>query len=252
MQRLRDAESQVRLRTLTRLVEIALEDPRKISPSSFEEMIQRVKDKKTEVRSSALTGLCRVYSKYVAMNLPSLQDASGVAGIFEEGGVIGRDIWERIQGVPSALVGSFGYPDMETRHNVLQLLQEQVLPKAPVEQGGGSESQDNDGQRVTALLALFNNLDEQSRTNLAAIFFHKLRVRKDLVSYLSERSGASKAAAAADEAAQSRVRRSLYKLSETLPPNSDKKTALLDKLLSTKVCISPSYVCKPIDDPQLS
>lgn len=241
MKRLRDVESDVRLRALTRLVEVATEDPRKLSSETFLEMIERAKDKKSEIRLGALNGMCRLYCKHISSLLPPISQD------FSPSSIVPKDIWGRLGTVPSTLLNSWGYPDVSSKHLILQLLQEQIIPKtsnstdlSPDSSDAGQPDKrnsdlsssiinsDNDSQRASALLLLFSSLEDSERHALGGILHMKMKVRADLSAYFNERSQGN------SEEVQSRVRRSLFKLSTTLPPISDKKSAILDKLLSVK------------------
>jgi hypothetical protein len=149
MKRLRDEVVDVRLSALTRLIEVGTENPDNLTVATFKEIGKRVSDRKLEVRKLAVVGLARMYSKHVSSLLPPLssycsklnsksnkekdrerdrerdQSATPSLSMFENS--LKKDILERLGFVPGFVVNTWGYVEM--RPLIMQLLQENVLPK---------------------------------------------------------------------------------------------------------------------------
>ena len=171
--RLRDADVDVRLGALSRLIDLGIESPDVVSGSTFEEIGQRVKDKKLEVRRVALTGMARLYYRHISSTLPSIDslyirnddnsrsgggsssqesdhggelgvvggttgsssssrndetDDSQQLGIFSS--ILRRDVVQKLRFIPGYIVNAYGYPEMH--HQIIQLLQELIIPKAAI------------------------------------------------------------------------------------------------------------------------
>jgi len=164
--RLRDGESAVRFASLGRLLDIAYEYPTYLSVETFRDMLERVKDKKPNVRKVALIGLSKVFFKHISVRALSFHNlGEGDAGsvpveyVYGEEGEerarevadslgISADIWTRLSIVPGYIINAWGYPDPENKHLVTQLIQEQILPKPPKNlskeaSGGQSEASKN-------------------------------------------------------------------------------------------------------------
>ena len=93
--------------------------------------------------------------------------------------------------------------------------------------------EENDGNRATALLAMFISLSSQERVCFGAVLNVKMKVQSDLEAFLSDREKGT--APGAEEEAHAAMRRSLFRLSTTLPPvAAEKKSMICDKLLSVK------------------
>ena len=148
--RLRDGNGDVRFAALGRLLDTAMEDPMNLSPEVFREMGERVKDKKQQVRKVAQIGLAKVYWRHVSLpalgfresHSSSSPSSGGEDQIIEDFGDkeeyaaavadsmgVHIDIWKRISFVPGFIVNCWGYPDPLDKHLVIQLFQEQILPK---------------------------------------------------------------------------------------------------------------------------
>ena len=144
MKRLRDEDVDVRLGALSRLLELGAESSDNLSVSTYKEMGKRLSDRKIEVRKLAVVGLSRLYLRHISSNLPSIStlinneehssqysqersqdDNNDTLSLFST--VLKKGVLDKLGFVPGFVVNTWGYVEM--RHLVLQLLQENILPK---------------------------------------------------------------------------------------------------------------------------
>ena len=78
VQRLRDNEAEVRQNTLQQLLEIAIEDPMRLSADALTEMGNRARDKRAEIRKIALIGMGKMFNRHVSGMLPELNSLKDV------------------------------------------------------------------------------------------------------------------------------------------------------------------------------
>ena len=231
--RLRDGESEVRLKCLSRLIEISNDDPKKLSKSTFQEMIERVKDKKIDIRTCAVVGLARLYSKYISSRVPALSIGTSISTFLRS--AADQELWDRLRGIPGAVVNCWGYPEVSFKHLILQLLQEQIIHMSSLAQAEQSsleqEYENPDSLRATSFLLMYHQLSETERQSLYAIFQTKMKIGQYVASYTKDRTEASRSKS---EESHARLRRSLYRLCSVIPPIADKKNAILEKLETVK------------------
>lgn len=145
MKRLRDEVVDVRMSALSRLIEVGTENPDNLTVATFKEIGKRVSDRKLEVRKLAVLGLSRIYARHVSSVLPPLSsfcekqtnknsrdgdrdgDTSGPTTLSAFERSLKKGILERLGFVPGFVVNTWGYVEM--RPLIMQLLQENVLPK---------------------------------------------------------------------------------------------------------------------------
>ena len=145
MKRLRDEDVDVRLGALSRLLELGAESSENLSVSTYKEMGKRLSDRKIEVRKLAVVGLSRLYLRHISSNLPSIstlinneehssqysqgrsQDENIDSSLSLFSTVLKKGVLDKLGFVPGFVVNTWGYVEM--RHLVLQLLQENILPK---------------------------------------------------------------------------------------------------------------------------
>lgn len=240
VKRLRDQEVDIRHSALVKLLDMALEDPLLLSVETFKEMAERVKDRKEIVHSKAMRGLAIVYGRFVSCALPGIHTLQ--PGEHPEA-CVRQDIMDRLRMVPGLLIGYWGYPDPKSRHLVLHLLQETVLPRSmPKRKENGSQSptvpsaDDKDGDidslRASALLVLFSLLDTDQQGNLGTVMSVKAKLRGELHAYLNARTSAMTAkngGSASDHAAIKSSTLRVYKLLAV-----DKKVQPLEKIHAMK------------------
>lgn len=263
VKRLRDADADIRHAALTRLFEIMVQGgSHVVSFATLEEVGERVKDKRADIRRTALVGLAKMYSVHVASALPPLVPARGGAGPGDVTKLVDPDVLERLGFVPSLVVKSWGYPDLSSKHLVVTLLQECLLPVNKAAANASSTSDDSQGTsqedsqqssvsgqkqgsgcRATALLLLFSLLLPEDRVALSTILSYKSRVRGALKSLLDARIAAkaensaagSSSAPMTDDSGRvgAAVKKFVGHLSQ-LVPVTDKKVPVYDKLLLVK------------------
>ncbi len=237
MQRLRDHEWDIRHNSLMRLLEVIHEDPLAVSAKTLREMGERVKDRKADIRKAAMVGLCKLYSRNIAEVLPSLEDEVATQ---TENGDIGKcfnsALWKRISFIPAMLINCWGYPDIPTRHIVLQLLQEYIIPK----KAGKADPNADDARaspRAAALLLCFSSLSSEERQQFANIISFKRQARDALSQLLDARVKALKKRDVA-LSMNADIRRVSHKLNQLLPwtpyTGASRKASLIENLLEVK------------------
>lgn len=225
--RLKDAEAEVRQNTLQHLLEIAMEDPTRLSVAAVEEMGGRVKDRKLEIRKGAMIGLSKMFSRHITAVLPELSSLKDWRKQLHEPGVVAPGVLDRLRCVPGLVVSCWSYPETSLKHLVLTLLQEYLLPKsdkasgsaeatddseesapaatsAPKSKGVSSKSKgtvgkkgakedtvDVDSRRCFALLVLLDILSEEEKKMLSTILGYKHKVRRELSNFLAAREQTS-------------------------------------------------------------
>lgn len=141
MKRLRDEVVDVRMSALSRLIEVGTENPDNLTVATFKEIGKRVSDRKLEVRKLAVVGLSRMYCRHVSSVLPPLpsycdkvnksrdrdRDVSTTPSLSMFESTLKKGILDRLGFVPGFVVNTWGYVEM--RPLIMQLLQENVLPK---------------------------------------------------------------------------------------------------------------------------
>jgi sister chromatid cohesion protein PDS5 len=249
-ERLRDVDAEVRQVALQRLVEIALDDPLKLSVATFIEMGARVKDKRLEIRRGSLVGMTKIYSKHIASVLPPLNNLTESGNdLFAS---VQSSIVERLSHVPSLLINSWSYPDDSTKHQILVLLQEYLLPRTATaksevnvplvgadpskssQSNNSTESpQEVDGCRASALYFMFAYLSDTEIGLLNSIMLHKASIRKELLVFLAARAAAPTKQTNTTHTAA--LKRSMMRLTLALPvADKDKKTSIVERLPSMK------------------
>ncbi len=251
--RLRDPDADVRMAALHRLLAVGAAGPLALSALTVAEIGERAKDKKADIRRAALVGLSKLYCAFVSSALPPLSSLGDLRSGSKASRAVGdvtslvdREVLERFEGVPSAVIKSWGYPDVASRHLVVQLLQEQLLPlngrnKQRASTSSSQQTSQEDSQsssesqeslvcecRATALLLLHSLLVDEDRAMLGAILAFKARVRSALHSLLAARAATKNA----DQLSLA-SRKHTSALLQLLPAQ-EKKAPLFDKLLAAK------------------
>lgn len=153
---------------------------------------------------------------------------------------VDSDVVQRLKAIPGVILQCWGYPEIASKHLVVYLLQEVLLPKttasdSPAEDStttsssspsataasnGGAEAPEathaskpkklsaaatveSDQRRASALLVIFESLNDAERNALAAVLGFKTRVRNELQAYLKARATPIKAGRVSDTASRS-------------------------------------------------
>jgi hypothetical protein len=239
VQRLRDPDERIRSAALTRLIDLACADPASLARETYTDMCDRVKDRRPDVRRLAMVGLARIYNRNVSGALPPLDvqaegsSATSLAALREH---IDSDVLDRLNTIPGVILQCWGYPDIPSKHLVVHLVQEVLLPKSVVSEGAvedstttsssspsatgasAAESQgaqvkpkkvsaavalDSDRRRAAALLLMFDTLSPADRNALASVLNFKSRVRAELQAFLKARATPIKSSRSSDTASRS-------------------------------------------------
>lgn len=248
MKKLRDPDEDIRLHCLSKLLEFAQGNLIGFSKSAIDELCDRVKDKKIEVRKMALTGIARLYFKYISSKLGKISEvrSSKTEDITE---TISPEILDRLANIPGVILKSWGYPDFPTKHLVIVLVQEYLIPKSLAD---FQETKENKVEyeetlsevRSSALLLLFSLMkDEVEKVSFNAILNFKSRVADEIGNFLrvkssrgngGNRSSGSFGGSQSDDSERlPELRQALYNLS-VLIPISDRKPTAFDKLITNK------------------
>ena len=209
MKRLRDPDERVRMSALCKLVDLAYAHPTALSPATYAEMGERAKDKRPEVRRLVMVGLAKIYSRHISLVLPALSTLSQGMRVDSLREAVEPAILARLEFVPGMLMKCWGYPEMGTKHLVLQLLQEQLLPKtiisnekdssdassprssvgsqASLEKTSPDAKELND-RRASALLLIFEGLAASDKNSFSAILGFKSKARTELQAFLKIRA----------------------------------------------------------------
>lgn len=253
--KLHDPEEEIRLQTLTKLLEFAQTNITSLSTETYDAICDRVKDKKNEVRKVTLLGLSKLYYRHVSSRLPPISEIDGKS-YNDLTSTISEETFDRLESVPSIILKSWGYPEFSSKHLILQLLQEYIIPKsikADNNTGNGShhaddheeEESDNDRLnevRASALLLLFRSMKEDvDKISFGAIVNFKVKVAEELNHFLrlkSAKSGngerLSLGSTPVDETARlSEIRQSLNNVAYLIPMSEKKHTAF-DRLITSK------------------
>jgi hypothetical protein len=228
--RLRDADERVRLAALTKLIDLCYFGPKEFSTHTFLEMGERVKDRRMEVKRLAMIGLAKIYNKHISSTLPPIRSLVGSSSSSSHPhsmrSLIDQSLLDRLDFIPGFLMKCWSYPEAINKYLIVQLLQEQLLPKqsaasstdggppqgtekapavaavaaavvskssknkssAAAENKSGPESSDICDRRATALVLMFELLTKSDRTFLASIMTFKAKVRSELLTFMSIRS----------------------------------------------------------------
>jgi len=225
--RLRDADERVRLAALTKLIDLCYFGPKEFSTHTFLEMGERVKDRRMEVKRLAMIGLAKIYNKHISSTLPPMRSLVGSSSSSSHHhsmrSLVDQSLLDRLDFIPGFLMKCWSYPEAINKYLIVQLLQEQLLPKqsaasstdggppqgtekAPAvaavvvskssknkssvaaESKSGPESSDICDRRATAFVLMFELLTKSDRTFLASIMTFKAKVRSELLTFMSIRS----------------------------------------------------------------
>ena len=239
VKRLRDNDADVRLRCFKRLVEICDENSSQLKVRTYMEMIERVKDKKHEIRLNAMIGLSRLYSRHITSAFPPLNSEITVPALVSHH--LDGDKWERLWKVPGALLSCWGYPETDVKHRVIQIIQEKVLcynineekkrncvDVFPEQSFQDSLPKFSDVSRsATAILVVFFHLNEAERKCFGSILMAKTKIGESLVSFVEDRRSMIKSPS---NQLNARLQRGLHRLCTTLLPIAENKKSVIEKI----------------------
>jgi hypothetical protein len=211
--KLRDPQEEIRCHCLSKLLESAQNNLLTLSVDTIAEIKDRVKDKKHEVRRVALTGLLKLYYRYLSSQLPcfssTMGSKDGKGNLDSLTANISDEVLERLSDVPSVVLKCWGYPDLPTRQLVIHGLQEFILPRSsPLiedrvnannndkKSKGGQQVSEKEADslisdiRTSALVFLFRNMqDESDRNSFSAILNFKSKISDEISHFLFLKKG---------------------------------------------------------------
>jgi len=231
VKKLRDPAEDVRLRCVEKLVNFAESNLTKLNIETFEELGERAKDKKFEVRKAALVGLSKLYFRYISSQLLPLSDI-----VFESADSFVANIDEavvcRLKFVPSILLKCWGYPEFSSKYLIIQMFQEQIIPIATANR---DSRVDISYVRATALILLVSTIDENDWSFIRAILAFKSKVRDEIskISVLKSKQLDRNGSAQSPDEITEQLKQLLYNITHLvyLP---EKKFAIFEKLINSR------------------
>jgi hypothetical protein len=103
---------------VSRLLEIAVENPLSLTPHTFMEISHRVRDKRVNIRRHVILWLAKIFQKYISLrvnSLESLNNGSPYSGISNE-------LWIRLNYVPSLVIQYWAFPEAADKSLTLKVL----------------------------------------------------------------------------------------------------------------------------------
>lgn len=205
MKKLRDPEEDIRIKAVTNIVDITLQNPLFFKKEVLSEVGDRAKDKKIEVRKITLIGLAKIYNKFVCTSFSPFSDFIGksTSAFFVTSQ---EEFLERFSFIPGIIINSWGFPEFSSKCLIIKLLQEQILPKfsdsvsrlslndslsahdcslSSSEFESCNESKTSD-LRATSLIYMFQNLNQSERVVFSSILSYKASTRSSLVKYIND------------------------------------------------------------------
>lgn len=185
--RLRDADERVRLAALTKLIDLCYFRPKEFSTQTFLEMGERVKDRRMEVKRLAMIGLAKIYNKHISSTLPPIRSLVGSSSSSSSSShhhhphsmrsLVDQSLLDRLDFIPGFLMKCWSYPEAINKYLIVQLLQEQLLPKqsaasstdgAAAAVGGGPSQGTEKASAVAAVAAPAASKSSKSKSSAAA------------------------------------------------------------------------------------
>jgi hypothetical protein len=234
--RLRDPEEDVRKKAVTKLYRQVFDNVEIADPLLLTALFDRVKDKVIDIRKAAMIGMSKLYWKYVASRLPAFDsfDFSDWESIKQQ---VDQSILSKLHSIPATLIKCWGYPDVETKHVTLQLLQEYILPKSfPA----GSAGENINQVRLSALLLMYSLLNDEERLFFDALLTFKCKINGLIASLINIKKGgrdsigSSSGGSSSDQKILPMLKQVLMRLANTLPSAENKKPGFFDRLLTTR------------------
>lgn len=185
--RLRDADERVRLAALTKLIDLCYFRPKDFSTQTFLEMGERVKDRRMEVKRLAMIGLAKIYNKHISSTLPPIRSLVGSSSSSSSSSshhhhphnmrsLVDQSLLDRLDFIPGFLMKCWSYPEAVNKYLIVQLLQEQLLPKQSAASstdgaaavGGGPSQGTEKASAVAAVAAPAASKSSKSKSSAAA------------------------------------------------------------------------------------
>lgn len=193
---------------MLRLTEVATEEPTALTPDTFAEMAERMKDRRPTIRRTSMLCLARLYARHVSgrfTDFASVMTCSGSTqtALHQYFGSC-SDVWTLLKPVPGYIISCWGYPEFVDKQLVMQLLQEYIIPRyeynncsnvspnlvrpgspsvadsyevmPDVNECSSGRLEASEGTRASALIAMWVSLDAAGRSGLASILGFKTKV----------------------------------------------------------------------------
>jgi hypothetical protein len=125
MKRLKDTDADVRMAALSALSLTLLDDPCKLSAETVSQVFDRVKDRNFDVRKLASDVAGKTYYKHVSsIYIAEYIAEKKTSGILLDTLIqqyIPSNLWERLHTVPELIVNCWGFPENESKNNILKV-----------------------------------------------------------------------------------------------------------------------------------
>lgn len=242
----------MRKSVVSKLWKVALDKGETLSPHTLEQLVDRVKDRIVDIRHQALIGSAKLFRKHVTSVLPTLQSSS-FADIQASLDELPQSLQDCLRAIPGKVLKAWGLADFPTKHLVISLLQECLLPKVSANAVEGSPpgrrksyaTADLNSQRMSALLLITSLLDQYEMEFLANIMSFKaktlslleravnLKLRRDSFGGETAAAAAATSSQSIDQPSIADLKAVFQKLTNTLP-NEDKKANFFDRLITSR------------------
>lgn len=232
LKKLRDPAEEIRHYTVEKLIDFADGNMPLLSKETLQEIGERVKDKRFDVRKVALCGLGKIYYNHISSKLLPLTNEIESIKIASKN--CDEEVLSKLKFIPSLILKSWGFPEFVSKVAIISSLQELILP-------GRFQSRDTDetvnGQRASALLLMYSLIDENDLIIFKTILAFKAKVRDELskfvnAKYLQTKNNPNLTTSTPIDL-ESALKSSLVNLAQYVPV-LDKKLSVLDKLTATK------------------
>lgn len=229
LKKLRDPTEEIRQYCVEKILDFADSNLSLLSKDALEEIGERVKDKRFEVRKAAISGLAKIYHNHISSKLLPLSKEFETFTVAAKN--CDEEVLSKLKFIPSLVLKSWGFPEFMSKLTVIKSLQELILP-------GRLRYSDEDvnGKRASALLLMYSSIDQTDFIILKNILAFKAKVRDELSKFVSTKYDQimkTKNTTVMPSDLESALKSCLFSLAQNVPV-VDKRFLILDKLAATK------------------
>ncbi len=230
MKKLRDPSEEIRQYCVEKIVDFADSDLSLLSKDALEEIGERVKDKRFEVRRATICGLAKIYYNHVSSKLLPLSNEFTTFAVSAKN--CDSEVLSKLKFIPSLVLKSWGFPEFMSKLTVIKCLQELILP-------GRLRDIDDDinGRRASALLLMYSSIDQTDLIIFKNVLAFKSKVRDELSKFVIKKKDqimkTKNTTQSMPVELESTLKTCLLALAQNVPV-VDTKLQVLDKLAATK------------------